>query len=220
MSGVSSYSPDHTAQAAEILRGLGTPLLIHQPSYSMFNRWIEPRAAGRARARGRRLHRLHRAGPGPADRPVPAAACPPTRAPRRASRFEPSSIEANLDKIKALNEIAADRGQSLAQLALAWVLRDAARHLDAHRRQQRAAGRGQRGRRAAAGLHRRRAGRHRPARGRVGRRPLGRRPTRDRRLALAGPGHGRRGRAVAWTDHHLGAGVVPAGPDQLDRDAQ
>ena len=219
--GVSSYSPAHTAQAAEILRELGTPLLIHQPSYSMFNRWIEPEL----------LDVLEREGVGCIAFTALAQGLLTDRylngvpADSRAAQgksLEPDSIEANLDKITALNEIAADRGQSLAQLALAWVLRDAARHVDAHRRQQRAAGRGQRGRRAAAGLHRRGAGRYRPARRRVGRRPLGRRPTRDFRLALAGPGpgHRRRRRGVARTDHHVSAGVVPAGPNQLDRDAQ
>ena len=123
--GVSSYSPGHTAKAAEILRGLGTPLLIHQPSYSMFNRWIEPELLDVLEREGRRLHRVHRARPGPAHRPLSRRACPTTRGPRRASRSTPTSIEANLAEITALNEIAAGRGQTLAQLALAWVLRDA-----------------------------------------------------------------------------------------------
>ena len=69
--GISSYSPERTAEAARILRELGTPLLIHQPSYSMFNRWIETRAARRARRGGHRLHRLLAAGPGAAHRPLP-----------------------------------------------------------------------------------------------------------------------------------------------------
>ena len=122
--GVSSYSPTHTARAAAILRELGTPLLIHQPSYSMFNRWIEPELldvleregigciAFTALAQGMLTDRY--LGGVPAD----------SRAAQGKS-LEPDSIEANLGKIRALNEIAADRGQSLAQLALAWVLRDA-----------------------------------------------------------------------------------------------
>ena len=70
--GISSYSPERTAQAAEILRGLGTPLLIHQPSYSMLNRWIERGTAGRARRARARLHRLLAARPGHAHRPLSA----------------------------------------------------------------------------------------------------------------------------------------------------
>ena len=122
--GISSYSPGRTARAAAILRDLGTPLLISQPSYSMFNRWIEPELldvleregigciAFTALAQGMLTDRY--LGGVPAD----------SRAAQGKS-LEPDSIEANLGKIRALNEIAADRGQSLAQLALAWVLRDA-----------------------------------------------------------------------------------------------
>jgi L-glyceraldehyde 3-phosphate reductase len=121
--GVSSYSPSHTARAAEILRDLGTPLLIHQPSYSMFNRWIETEL----------LDVLEREGVGSiaftalaqgllTDRYLDGV--PADSRAAQGKSLEPQSIEANLDKIKALNEIAADRGQSLAQLALAWVLRD------------------------------------------------------------------------------------------------
>ena len=69
--GVSSYSPEHTRRAAAILRDLGTPLLIHQPSYSMFNRWIEGGLLDVLERGGRRLHRVHRAGPGTADQPLP-----------------------------------------------------------------------------------------------------------------------------------------------------
>ena len=70
--GISSYSPERTREAAAILRDLGTPLLIHQPSYSMLNRWVETAsAARRPRGRGRRLHRVLAAGPGHAHRPLP-----------------------------------------------------------------------------------------------------------------------------------------------------
>ncbi len=121
--GVSSYSPDHTAKAAEILRGLGTPLVIHQPSYSMFNRWIEPEL----------LDTLDREGAGCiafsalaqgllTDRYLKGV--PADSRAAQGKSLDPSSIDANLDRIKALEEIAADRGQSLAQLALSWVLRD------------------------------------------------------------------------------------------------
>jgi L-glyceraldehyde 3-phosphate reductase len=122
--GVSSYSPGHTAKAAEILRGLGTPLLIHQPSYSMFNRWIEPEL----------LDVLEREGVGCiaftalaqgllTDRYLKGV--PEDSRAAQGKSLDPTSIEANLAEITALNEIAAGRGQTLAQLALAWVLRDA-----------------------------------------------------------------------------------------------
>ncbi|GMA89185.1 hypothetical protein GCM10025868_44350 [Angustibacter aerolatus] len=70
--GISSYSPERTRQAAAILRDLGTPLLIHQPSYSMLNRWIEAEPARRAGGRGRGLHRVLPAGAGHAHGQVPA----------------------------------------------------------------------------------------------------------------------------------------------------
>ena len=121
--GVSSYSPAHTAQAAEILRGLGTPLLIHQPSYSMFNRWIEPEL----------LDVLEREGVGCiaftalaqgllTDRYLDGV--PADSRAAQGKSLDPARSRRNLRRIRALNEIAADRGQSLAQLALAWVLRD------------------------------------------------------------------------------------------------
>jgi L-glyceraldehyde 3-phosphate reductase len=122
--GVSSYSPGHTARAAEILRELGTPLLIHQPSYSMFNRWIEPEL----------LDVLEREGVGCiaftalaqgllTDRYLQGV--PADSRAAQGKSLDPATIEANLAEITALNEIAAGRGQTLAQLALAWVLRDA-----------------------------------------------------------------------------------------------
>ena len=123
--GVSSYSPEHTARAAAILRDLGTPLVIHQPSYSMFNRWIEGgllevlEAEGvgciafTALAQGLLTNRyLHGV---PAD----------SRAAQGKSLDQGQITEANLARVRALNEIAEGRGQTLAQLALAWVLRDA-----------------------------------------------------------------------------------------------
>jgi L-glyceraldehyde 3-phosphate reductase len=122
--GVSSYSAAKTREAYEILRELGTPLLIHQPSYSMLNRWIEaelldvlgdlgvgcivfsPLAQGMLT--DKYLHGL----------PEGSRATWP-------SSLSPDLItDEALDKIRALNEIAARRGQSLAQLALAWALRD------------------------------------------------------------------------------------------------
>ena len=122
--GVSSYSPEHTANAAAILRDLGTPLVIHQPSYSMFNRWIEGGLldvlgqegvgciAFTALAQGlltsRYLHGV------PAD----------SRAAQGKSLDQDQITDENLARVRSLNTIAEGRGQTLAQLALAWVLRD------------------------------------------------------------------------------------------------
>jgi L-glyceraldehyde 3-phosphate reductase len=122
--GISSYSGQRTREAIEILRGLGTPLLIHQPSYSMLNRWIEPELLDVLDEDGvgcivfsplaqglltdRYLHGI------PEDSRV-----------RAGSYFSERLLsEENLARVRALNQIAQRRGQSLAQMAIAWVLRD------------------------------------------------------------------------------------------------
>jgi L-glyceraldehyde 3-phosphate reductase len=123
--GISSYSPERTRQAAEILRGLGTPLLIHQPSYSMLNRWIEEDGL---------LDVLEEEGAGCivfsplaqgllTDRYL-AGIPEGSRASRPGTMDRDQLNEATLAKVRALNELAGRRGQSLAQLAIAWVLRD------------------------------------------------------------------------------------------------
>jgi len=122
--GISSYNPEMTRRAAEILAELGTPCLIHQPTYNMFNRWVEdglldvlveegigcivfsPLAQGQLTDR-------YLAG-------IPSDA--------RASKTErvwltPDDVKENLPKVEKLNELAKRRGQSLAQMAIAWVLR-------------------------------------------------------------------------------------------------
>ncbi len=122
--GISSYNPEQTGRAVKILRELGTPCLIHQPSYSMLNRWVEdglldvlleedigcivfsPLAQGQLTDR-------YLSG-------IPAGA--------RATKTErvwltPDDVKANLPKVQKLNELAQARGQSLAQMAVAWVLR-------------------------------------------------------------------------------------------------
>jgi L-glyceraldehyde 3-phosphate reductase len=122
--GISSYSPQRTREAAAILRALGTPLLIHQPSYSMLNRWIEhglldvlgelgvgciafsPLAQGM-------LTNKYLGG-------IPAG----SRAARDSSLSTELLSERNLAHVRALNAMATERGQSLAQMALAWALRD------------------------------------------------------------------------------------------------
>jgi L-glyceraldehyde 3-phosphate reductase len=122
--GISSYSAQKTREAAAILRDLGTPLLIHQPSYSMLNRWIEPEL----------LDALGELGVG-------CICFSPLAQGMLTDRYldgVPTGSRASLDgslsrglltdqalaKIRALAEIAARRGQTLAQMALAWVLRD------------------------------------------------------------------------------------------------
>jgi L-glyceraldehyde 3-phosphate reductase len=123
--GISSYSPRRTEEAVEILGGLGTPLLIHQPSYSLLNRWVERGLLDVLERRGvgaivfsplaqglltdRYLHGV------PEDSRV-----------RRGEAFDERLLsEQALERVRALNEIAAQRDQSLAQMAIAWVLRDA-----------------------------------------------------------------------------------------------
>ncbi len=122
--GISSYSPRRTEEAALILRELGTPLLIHQPSYSMLNRWIEDEL----------LDVLDREGVGSivfsplaqgllTDRYLDGV--PEDSRIRIGNYLQESMLsEENLARVRALNEIAQRRGQSLAQAAIAWVLRD------------------------------------------------------------------------------------------------
>jgi L-glyceraldehyde 3-phosphate reductase len=122
--GISSYSPAKTEEAHTILRDMGTPLLIHQPSYSMLNRWIEgglldtlgtlgvgcivfsPLAQGMLT--DKYLHGI------PED----------SRAAQNTSLSPDLLTKAALERVTALNEMARKRGQSLAQMALAWTLRD------------------------------------------------------------------------------------------------
>ncbi|SFK87867.1 L-glyceraldehyde 3-phosphate reductase [Streptosporangium canum] len=122
--GISSYSPEHTAEAARILREMGTPLLIHQPSYSMLNRWIE----------GGLLDVLEEEGVGCiafsplaqgmlTDRYLDGV---PEGSRASLGHFlTPEMLtEESMRHVRTLNEIARRRGQSLAQMALAWALRD------------------------------------------------------------------------------------------------
>ena len=122
--GVSSYSHERTAEAVAILRRLGTPLLIHQPSYSMLNRWIEDQLldvlekegvgciAFSPLAQGLLTGRYLEGVPGD------------SRAARASSLSSDMLSESNLTRVRSLNEIASHRGQTLSQLALAWALRD------------------------------------------------------------------------------------------------
>ena len=122
--GISSYSPRRTREAFEILRSLGVPLLIHQPSYSMLNRWIEEGLVETAGELGVGLIAFSPLAQGMlTDRyldGVPAG----SRASEDKSLDATLMSEQNMSHIRALNDIAAGRGQTLAQMAIAWTLRD------------------------------------------------------------------------------------------------
>ena len=122
--GISSYSAETTREAAAILRRLGTPLVIHQPSYSMLNRWIEPDLLDALGELGVGCIGFSPLAQGMlTDRyldGIPAG----SRASRPGSLSPELLTDETLAKIRALDEIAKGRGQTLAQMALAWTLRD------------------------------------------------------------------------------------------------
>ena len=122
--GVSSYSPERTREAAALLRASGVPLLIHQPSYSMLNRWIEAGLLDALEELGTGCIVFSPLAQGMlTDRYL--GGVPDDSRASRAGSLDPKMLsEENLVKIRALNEIAQGRGQSLAQMAIAWVLRD------------------------------------------------------------------------------------------------
>ena len=122
--GISSYSPERTRDAAAILRSLGTPLLIHQPSYSMLNRWIEGGLLDVLEAEGAGCIAFSPLAQGLLTTKylngVPAG----SRASRNGSLSQDQLTDQTLAHVRALNSIAAERGQSLAQMAISWTLRD------------------------------------------------------------------------------------------------
>ncbi len=122
--GISSYSPERTREAERILKSEGVPLLIHQPSYSLLNRWVEKDLLGTLEelgvgciafsplAQGLLTNKYLNGVPGNSRAKVGLS-------------FEKEFLsEENLKRVRTLNEIASGRGQSLAQMAIAWVLRD------------------------------------------------------------------------------------------------
>jgi L-glyceraldehyde 3-phosphate reductase len=122
--GISSYSAERTAEAAAIMRELGTPLLIHQPSYSLLNRWIEPELLDTLAAEGMGCIGFSPLAQGLLTDKYLHGIPEGSRASRDGT-FSPELLnELTLSKVRALNELASKRGQSLAQLALAWTLRD------------------------------------------------------------------------------------------------
>jgi L-glyceraldehyde 3-phosphate reductase len=122
--GVSSYSAARTAEAAAILRGLGTPLLIHQPSYSLLNRWIEAELLDTLEADGIGCIGFSPLAQGLLTDKYLDGVPEGSRASRPTSLSPDLLTDETLAKVRALNRIAERRGQTLAQMALAWTLRD------------------------------------------------------------------------------------------------
>ncbi|MBO2460750.1 L-glyceraldehyde 3-phosphate reductase [Actinomadura violacea] len=123
--GISSYSPKRTAEAARILREMGTPLLIHQPSYSMLNRWIEGGLLGTLEEEGAGCIAFSPLAQGMLTGKYLGGIPEGSRASKNTSFSSDLLTEENVRHVRTLNEIARRRGQSLAQMALAWSLRDA-----------------------------------------------------------------------------------------------
>jgi L-glyceraldehyde 3-phosphate reductase len=122
--GISSYSGERTAEAVRILRELGTPLLIHQPSYSMLNRWIEDDLLDVLEQHGIGSIVFSPLAQGMLTSRYLDGVPSDSRAARDDSLSPDWLTEENLGHIRALNEIAQRRGQTLAQMAIAWTLRD------------------------------------------------------------------------------------------------
>jgi L-glyceraldehyde 3-phosphate reductase len=122
--GISSYSAQRTEEAIRILRDLGTPLLIHQPSYSLLNRWIEPDLLEVLGREGVGAIVFSPLGQGMLTDRYLDGIPEDSRAAREGSLSKSMLTDENLARVRALNDIAQRRGQTLAQLALAWTLRD------------------------------------------------------------------------------------------------
>jgi L-glyceraldehyde 3-phosphate reductase len=123
--GLSSYSAKRTAEAAEIARSLGTPLLIHQPSYSMLNRWVEEELLDTLEDQGMGCIVFTALAQGLLTDRYLDGVPEDSRAAREGSTVQSGHLsEEVLGHVRRLNEIAASRGQKLAQMALQWALRD------------------------------------------------------------------------------------------------
>src|ERR1700688_2337482 len=122
--GISSYSAAKTHEAAGILRGLGTPLLIHQPSYSLFNRWIEPDLLDALGEEGVGCTAFSPLAQGLLTDRYLGGVPEGSRASGEGSLRPEMLSDENIAKVRALAAIAERRGQKLSQLALAWALRD------------------------------------------------------------------------------------------------
>src|SRR6202020_149680 len=122
--GISSYGPRRTEEAATILRELGPPILIHQPSYSMLNRWIEPELLDVLDREGIGCIAFSPLAQGLLTGKYLNGVPEGSRATQNGSLSRDQLSEQTLEHIRALAELAQRRGQSLAQLAISWVLRD------------------------------------------------------------------------------------------------
>ncbi|MCQ8240389.1 L-glyceraldehyde 3-phosphate reductase [Rhizosaccharibacter radicis] len=122
--GISSYGPERTREAERILRAEGVPLLIHQPSYSMLNRWIEKELLGTLDDLGVGCIAFSPLAQGLLTSKYLNGVPEGARAGKDTSFSAELLSESNLDRVRALNAIAERRGQTLAQMAIAWTLRD------------------------------------------------------------------------------------------------
>jgi L-glyceraldehyde 3-phosphate reductase len=122
--GISSYGPDRTREAVRILNELGTPLLIHQPSYSMLNRWIEEELLDVLEETGVGCIAFSPLAQGMLTSKYLGGIPEGSRASRESSLSPDLLSDKNIEHVRALNAMAKDRGQTLAQMALAWALRD------------------------------------------------------------------------------------------------
>jgi L-glyceraldehyde 3-phosphate reductase len=122
--GISSYSPERTREAAGILKSLGVPLLIHQPSYSMLNRWVEKGLLDTLADLGVGCIAFSPLAQGLLTNKYLKGVPENSRAKAEGSFLKEFLSDENIKRVRALNEIASERGQTLAQMAIAWVLRD------------------------------------------------------------------------------------------------
>jgi L-glyceraldehyde 3-phosphate reductase len=123
--GISSYSPERTREAARILKSEGVPLAIHQPSYSMLNRWIEQGLLRTLEELDAGCIAFSPLGQGLLTDKYISGVPGQSRASLESSFQKGFLSQENLSRVRALNAIAEKRGQKLAQMAIAWVLRDA-----------------------------------------------------------------------------------------------
>ena len=122
--GISSYGPDRTREAVRILNELGTPLLIHQPSYSLLNRWIEEELLDVLEETGVGCIAFSPLAQGMLTSKYLGGIPEGSRASRESSLSPDLLSDKNIEHVGALNAMAQERGQTLAQMALAWALRD------------------------------------------------------------------------------------------------
>jgi L-glyceraldehyde 3-phosphate reductase len=122
--GLSNYSADETFKAAKILKELGTPCLINQVKYSMFVRWVEDQLLDTADKNGIGLIAFSPLAQGLLTDKYLHGIPPGSRAAKSWGFLQPDEVDKAIGRIKLLNQIAVDRSQSLAQMALAWILKD------------------------------------------------------------------------------------------------